>query len=399
LEPDVAIGGRVAALGGALLTRSEEIGATMAERILATVPAYAGGALVPADVLRASCAEQVHAILQAVGNDPDVFATRAHAIGRARAAAGVPLTAVMDAFRLGGRLIWNELAALALAEREAAPVLVRAATDMWVVLDAFTHAMSEGYRDEVTEQVLGVEAKRSALVQALLDGRLDAETAPWELARILRLPAEGPYLVVVAAVAGAGQDALPRIEQRLREIGVASAWRLDHDTQAGVLAIPEPARGRPDPTARTVEVLTAATAGSGVGVSAPYGRLDATAEALRLARLALRAAGPDRPVATFAGDPLAIAAVLDPDVMRRLSARCLAGLDALTPRDRAALLETLGVWLDSGSADETAARLFVHPNTVRHRLRRVQTLTGRSLSEPRAVAELALAYESNRRLA
>jgi DNA-binding PucR family transcriptional regulator len=35
--------------------------------------------------------------------------------------------------------------------------------------------------------------------------------------------------------------------------------------------------------------------------------------------------------------------------------------------------------------------LYCHPNTVRYRLRRLQEMTGRSLSEPRSVAELAAA--------
>jgi DNA-binding PucR family transcriptional regulator len=37
-----------------------------------------------------------------------------------------------------------------------------------------------------------------------------------------------------------------------------------------------------------------------------------------------------------------------------------------------------------------------HPNTVRHRLRRVEMLTGRSLSDPLAIAELCLALEAVR---
>jgi len=35
--------------------------------------------------------------------------------------------------------------------------------------------------------------------------------------------------------------------------------------------------------------------------------------------------------------------------------------------------------------------LYCHPNTVRYRLRRLQELTGRSLSDPRGIAELAAA--------
>jgi DNA-binding PucR family transcriptional regulator len=38
----------------------------------------------------------------------------------------------------------------------------------------------------------------------------------------------------------------------------------------------------------------------------------------------------------------------------------------------------------------------VHPNTVRYRLRRLEERTGRTLSDPRHVAELSLAFEVDR---
>ena len=48
------------------------------------------------------------------------------------------------------------------------------------------------------------------------------------------------------------------------------------------------------------------------------------------------------------------------------------------------LLPTLDAYLESGGALEPAARrLFVHPNTVRYRLRRITELTGRDPTEPR----------------
>ncbi|WIX79112.1 helix-turn-helix domain-containing protein [Amycolatopsis carbonis] len=48
------------------------------------------------------------------------------------------------------------------------------------------------------------------------------------------------------------------------------------------------------------------------------------------------------------------------------------------------LLETLAAWRDSGeSASGAAAVLFCHPNTVRHRLRRIEAATGRPLSDPK----------------
>lgn len=48
-----------------------------------------------------------------------------------------------------------------------------------------------------------------------------------------------------------------------------------------------------------------------------------------------------------------------------------------------ALSETLDAYLDSGGAIEACARkLFVHPNTVRYRLRRIADVTGRGSDRP-----------------
>jgi DNA-binding PucR family transcriptional regulator len=59
---------------------------------------------------------------------------------------------------------------------------------------------------------------------------------------------------------------------------------------------------------------------------------------------------------------------------------------------RGALVETLGAWLDRGSSIEGAARaLFVHPNTVRYRLRQVADLTGLTPSQPRDAFTLQIA--------
>jgi hypothetical protein len=51
---------------------------------------------------------------------------------------------------------------------------------------------------------------------------------------------------------------------------------------------------------------------------------------------------------------------------------------------RGTLVETLAAWLDCGSSIEGAARaLFVHPNTVRYRLKQVAELTGLTPSDAR----------------
>jgi DNA-binding PucR family transcriptional regulator len=79
------------------------------------------------------------------------------------------------------------------------------------------------------------------------------------------------------------------------------------------------------------------------------------------------------------GDASAVAA-LHTDVMRPLA-------DA-----GPTLTETLDAYLDCGGAIEACARvLFVHPNTVRYRLRRIADFTGRDPTQPRDAYVLRVA--------
>jgi DNA-binding PucR family transcriptional regulator len=106
-----------------------------------------------------------------------------------------------------------------------------------------------------------------------------------------------------------------------------------------------------------------------------------------------------RRVAVFDGSILATAAVSAPEVMVRSVASVLKGFDDLGEEERELLFETFRVWRDSdGLVRATAEVLICHPNTVRYRLRRIEQRTGRSLSRPRDVAELCLAFEVQLRL-
>jgi sugar diacid utilization regulator len=67
---------------------------------------------------------------------------------------------------------------------------------------------------------------------------------------------------------------------------------------------------------------------------------------------------------------------------------------------RGTLVETLAVYFDGGSSTEGAARvLFVHPNTVRYRLRQVAELTGLSPTAPREAFTLQIALVLGRQSA
>ncbi|MGB9303498.1 MAG: helix-turn-helix domain-containing protein [Mycobacterium sp.] len=76
----------------------------------------------------------------------------------------------------------------------------------------------------------------------------------------------------------------------------------------------------------------------------------------------------------------------------------LGSLADLTDDDKKLVVDTFRAWLDhNGSVSDTAAALFCHPNTVRYRLRRIEERTGRSLNNPRQLAELCLAFEVTQR--
>src|ERR1700755_3051131 len=104
-------------------------------------------------------------------------------------------------------------------------------------------------------------------------------------------------------------------------------------------------------------------------------------------------------VAVFDGSILATAAVSAPEAMIKAVGAAIDGFGDLSDADRELLFETFRVWRDNDASVRGAAEvLFFHPNTARHRLRRVEKLSGRSLSRPRDIAELCLAFEVHRRL-
>jgi DNA-binding PucR family transcriptional regulator len=78
------------------------------------------------------------------------------------------------------------------------------------------------------------------------------------------------------------------------------------------------------------------------------------------------------------------------DLLARLEARRLAPLKEMAPGRQDMLAETLLAWLETGKSSSVAARLFIHPQTARYRLHKLQDLFGEQLDNPDARFELAL---------
>jgi hypothetical protein len=315
-------------------------------------------------------------------NATGTLAALVRAIGL-RAAVGVPV--IVD-----GRL-WG-LAAVG-SERPG-PMPAGTEAHLSDCAELIATALVAGYRDEQNRQLLAEASGRSDLIDALLEGRAFDDWSLRDLAGHLRLPINGPFVVIAAHVPSAGDEPLPEIGSKLRSLDIFSAWRLLPDVQVGVVHVKS--ERKLDMVIGLVSRMTTAR----VGVSAAFGDLRDTPRALHVARVMLR--GPTdstSSVAVFDGSILATAAVSAPEAMIKTVGAALDGFGDLPDEDREMLFETFRVWQDNDASVSGAAEVLIcHPNTVRHRLRRIEKHTGRSLSRPRDVAELCLVFEVHRRL-
>jgi PucR C-terminal helix-turn-helix domain/GGDEF-like domain len=394
---DATVDPHVIELGKLMLAKAPALGEAMADLLCREIEAYREGSVVTKDDVRESCVANVAFIFDSLAGHADVDVSPAERTGTARALTGVPLPAVMTAYRIGFRFMWEQTLAVGRAAAIPTDSILDATARVFLAQDTFTQAMSTAYRQQLTAQILEREEERSALVEALLSRRITDNQSLWEAADLLRLPTSGPYVVVAAELPAIGKLGLPAIENKLSARDIRSAWRLLPDLQVGIVHLRGPVPA--DTLGVLVEVLQQA-ASVRVGISPLFHELAETSDALRFARLAVTGRpAADSMVAVFDDSPLAIAAVSNPEAMAKIKSSLLRRLDELPAEERAVLIDTFETWLQAGgSANDTAARIYCHPNTVRHRLRRIEELTGRSLSRPRDLAELCLVFEVERRL-
>ena len=377
-----------------MLARAPSLGDALADRLFREIDAYHDGTVVSKDEVTASCEANLTFVFHSLTGHTDDDVSAAERTGSDRALAGVPLPALMTAFRIGFRFMWEETLAAARAAGMPTESILEVAARVFTAQDTFTQAMSSAYRQQLTAQILEQEEERSALVEALLSSRITDTHSLWEAADLLRLPTSGPYVVVAAALPAIGKLGLPAIENKLAARDIRSAWRLLPDLHIGIVHV------RIRDTIETLIAVLRQAATVRVGVSPAFHELAETSDALRFARLAVtgKASG-DSLVTVFDDTPLALAAVSAPEVMAKIRSSVLKGLNKLPPAERTILLDTFQAWLEEGgSANDTAEKIFCHPNTVRHRLRRIEELTHRSLSRPKDIAELCLAFEVEQRL-
>jgi PucR C-terminal helix-turn-helix domain/GGDEF-like domain len=231
-----------------------------------------------------------------------------------------------------------------------------------------------------------------------------AETA--SLLHEAGLPPDGRYLAVVFG--GITREPAEELLAGYTSRMVVALW--GDQIVALVLSPPDAV-----PFADWLRDAAAAMAAPGIrftaGVSGPVDGCGSFAVALREATIARRLAvlrSPE-PVRGSVPPPVAVAVATSADadshelllasvaapVLRSFRDRLLGPVTAYDERHHAELVPTLRAFLDcNGSWSTCAAKLYVHVNTVRYRIGRIEELTGRDLSSLANRVDFFLALRS-----
>ncbi len=388
--PDVRFAGL--ALDRSVTAALEAVLPPMAERtvaaIVAEVPAYT-------DPFRGRMGHNIENAVQASlraflrlatrggdsDSDPSLSAALdgAYELGRGEARDGRSIDALLAAFRVGARVAWQELSAVAVDAGLPASTVARFAELVFAYIDELSASSVAGHSDELATAGRVRQRYLDLLARQLLTGEdpdtlhATADTAGWH-------PPETLTAVLVPT------SQMSRIATLLNP-GTLQATEDLPGLEPGE---PWAAALVPDADGSRRPALLAALAGraSIVGPIRPW--LLARSSYLRAVRARHLAAG----AGVVDTDEHLVELVLgaDGDAARDLRRRALAPLEELGPNAAERLAETLRSWLlNQGHRDSIAAELFVHPQTVRYRMNQIRQVFGARLDEPATILELTVA--------
>jgi sugar diacid utilization regulator len=330
----------------------------------------------------------------------------ARAAGRRRFHQRVSLESFLHAGRIWARVVWDAVLEQVRADRrDELEAALTVAFRLLSQIDQISTVAAEAYVDEVSDRGL----LRRDLMDALITGRGDTQIARRRAGSLgLRLAENYVVIVLRASDVDPGdahrqslstQVALDRIVHATRCRLHPTAGSLLVGMRHGDVVALYPVSG-PDGVAE-VRCQCAALIGAldvdvGVGMGGWHAGPAATAcgyrEALDAADIAEAKGIRDRAVA--------LDEVLVDHIFRsspyadRILAETIRPVIEYDRAHQCSLVTTLRTYLDAGlNLTQTAKALFVHPNTVVYRLRRIRELSGRDPRSPDDVLILSLAIK------
>ncbi|MBO1336844.1 CdaR family transcriptional regulator [Streptomyces sp. VRA16 Mangrove soil] len=315
---------------------------------------------------------------------PSVF----QEFGRDQNLHGRSLDSLQAMYRLGVKLAWRRLADIGQRLRIPPPAMYELAEAGYDYLDGLVDQSVRGYAEAAARQAGERLRQQRTLMDLLLEGRATAPPDPVKVLteRAARIGWPVPERVSVGLLIRPARDAVAP--------AVGPDVLLDMDTERPRLVVPDPdAAGRP-------ELLRRALTGWSGAIGPPVPLPDA-AKSLRWAEVAValmeRELLPAAEVLHCTEHTQALVLLQPEELVADLARRALAPLDHCGPTHGRRLAETLLAWLETrGGAPEVAARLGVHPQTVRYRLRQIRELWGDEVDDPDRRFELELVLRARR---
>jgi len=390
-------------VSGALGPRTAEVSADIYDLIVREIPQLRTDSQV-LTLLEASVTENVATVLHILQHGIDL--DRAHAptaaqeYARRLAQRGVPVAALLRAYRIGSAR-FQDWCLEELGRRTDSAAIVsatglRIAEITATYIDRVSEEVLAAYEVEKENWLRNLSAARAARIRALLRGeRVDVDASEVVLGYRLRQHHVG--VVCWLPEAEAGGSSLARLEDATSEVARRAACEgrpifLPQDESSAWAWLPLGARdtfavpalrggARPGPGIR----FAFGAVGAGVAGFRRSHRQALGAQAVALA------AGRSGPRMTSFGDvaPLALMS----GSIELLRAWVLETLGSLADDDdhNARLRDTLRVFLqEKGSYKATAERLILHKNSVQYRVRKAAEALGHPLDEHRLQVELAL---------
>jgi DNA-binding PucR family transcriptional regulator len=360
------------------------------------------------ELLGASVEGNVDTLLHALRHDIAVerveAPTAALEYARRLAQHGVPVNALVRAYRLGQRQL-NDLVFQAVREADISPATRLAAletitTTLFEYIDWISQQVVAVYEEERERWLENQNSIRALRVREVVAGKAKVDVDA--TSESIRYPLRWHHLAVVMWYSdeGASGDELARLQRFLRELGQTTDVgsnplfaAADQTTGWGWL----PFRSAPPDAVEAVRQFACERADCpsvaiGTVTSGVDGFRRSHREALAARSVAV-AGGSHESTVFAASDPgLAAAALLGGDLgaARVWVSDALGGLAADTEND-ARLRETLRIFLRCGSSYKQAAEeLDLHFNTVKYRIGRAVARRGHPIEQDRLDVELAL---------
>ncbi|MFI6863706.1 helix-turn-helix domain-containing protein [Streptomyces sp. NPDC050421] len=289
--------------------------------------------------------------------------------GRFEAYEGRTMETLQGAYRLGARIALRRAKKVGRSYNFSPTLMLSFADALFTYIDELESLSREGFLEVQSQTGEQGEAMRRRLLHLILAGRPVPRSAIAELCEQTgwMLPEE---VTLVAARSPAGLDR-------------ASA---DHDILVD-LSDPQPHLLIPGPLddARR-SMLDHALLGTraAIGLTVPTAL---ASDSIRWARrvLELVDAGviDDAPFILCENHLITLWLLSDPVLLDQLAQRELAPVAGISATRRERLIETLRIWLDTrGTAAHMGELLDVHPQTVRYRMRNLESIFGRQLTDP-----------------